>query len=369
MVAKAKEEERLAAAGVGVDGGIVKKDLQFLDLAVLREYLQLYFNFYSKETLEGGGGGEGQKEGKIEGKDEAEENGCDVEKGEVDVSEVGGRMIEFNPHTTSSNISIQTHHPPDPPPTCPPSTTLPPDSSEVMNVKVEEEGIRVKTEVYDFPDESTSSTGKHTQITTTPTCPTILSSCYGTSVKTSIKSEETVSSFPSNPPPPPPIVMPSPVIHSPPRRPPLDGTIPPPLILTPPQRPYQPPHQIEPPGTARFSSFPSAPPYYPLPPPAFSSSTSSPPPPPPPCAGEVFGRPCTFLPFPFDFECCVDDFVFMCYFCGNDFLPHLPSVSIHKGSIDMMMELYMQVQSYTGRNGRTREREGGRRGRKENRNP
>ncbi|CDR95062.1 XRN 5'-3' exonuclease protein, putative [Babesia bigemina] len=43
------------------------------------------------------------------------------------------------------------------------------------------------------------------------------------------------------------------------------------------------------------------------------------------------------------FERCIDDLVLMCFFCGNDFLPHLPSVSIPGGSIDQMILLYQSV--------------------------
>ncbi|CCK72796.1 ssRNA exonuclease RAT1 KNAG_0L01770 [Huiozyma naganishii CBS 8797] len=49
------------------------------------------------------------------------------------------------------------------------------------------------------------------------------------------------------------------------------------------------------------------------------------------------------LPFAFDLERAIDDWVFMCFFCGNDFLPHLPCLDVRENSIDILLDIWKKV--------------------------
>ncbi|CAN0150154.1 unnamed protein product [Ectocarpus sp. 13 AM-2016] len=46
------------------------------------------------------------------------------------------------------------------------------------------------------------------------------------------------------------------------------------------------------------------------------------------------------LPFKFELERVIDDFVFMCILVGNDFLPNVPHLDISDGALNHMMNMY-----------------------------
>jgi len=48
------------------------------------------------------------------------------------------------------------------------------------------------------------------------------------------------------------------------------------------------------------------------------------------------------LPFPYDLERIVDDWIALCYLVGNDFLPHLPTLDIAEAGLDTLFAIYKE---------------------------
>lgn len=49
------------------------------------------------------------------------------------------------------------------------------------------------------------------------------------------------------------------------------------------------------------------------------------------------------LPFDYDLERIIDDWILLVIFVGNDFLPHLPGIHIHEGALNLLYGIYKRV--------------------------
>lgn len=49
------------------------------------------------------------------------------------------------------------------------------------------------------------------------------------------------------------------------------------------------------------------------------------------------------LPFKFDLEAIIDDWILICFLIGNDFIPHIPHFHIHKNALPKIFEIYQDT--------------------------
>ena len=49
------------------------------------------------------------------------------------------------------------------------------------------------------------------------------------------------------------------------------------------------------------------------------------------------------LPFKYNLERVIDDFILLAVFVGNDFLPNLPDLHIHENGLERLFEVYKKA--------------------------
>lgn len=49
------------------------------------------------------------------------------------------------------------------------------------------------------------------------------------------------------------------------------------------------------------------------------------------------------LQFDYDIEKIIDDWIFMCFMVGNDFIPHLPNLHINSDALPTLYKAYCQI--------------------------
>jgi 5'-3' exoribonuclease 1 len=54
------------------------------------------------------------------------------------------------------------------------------------------------------------------------------------------------------------------------------------------------------------------------------------------------------MPFDYDLERIIDDFILLSVFVGNDFLPHLPNLHINEGAMEEIWNIYKRVLPVAG---------------------
>ena len=55
------------------------------------------------------------------------------------------------------------------------------------------------------------------------------------------------------------------------------------------------------------------------------------------------------MPFDYDLERIIDDFILLSVFVGNDFLPHLPNLHINEGAMEEIWNIYKRVLPVAGK--------------------